>query len=131
MKFIFALIFALGFSTANADYNPFDVHNSKIVCTAKYSTLVLYKTGKHYEFNDENGEYVGVKAPFYLEVFRKGEYYPARVSAKGTVLTEDVYFEFTSEDKSVFFSIYLDEMETGKLVVKKGESTKKTDYVCY
>ncbi len=66
-----------------------------------------------------------VKERFVLEVFEGAEKTP-RLSVKGYVKTEDVMFEFKSDDKKVSAMIYLDELEESGLT----EGRKTTNFDC-
>jgi hypothetical protein len=59
----------------------------------------------------------GVEVPFHLEILPSGESVPT-LAVRGTVQTEDVMFTFKSQDESVTFGIYLDEMDQAYLSVR-------------
>lgn len=100
----------------------------KYVCT-KYDratdklenmTVVLQQTGAG-ELEE------GAPMEFYLEVY-EGLSYAPEYSAKGTVETEDVMFDFESKDGKITFHIYLDEMEESSLYIN---GMDLGDFVCY
>ncbi|MBX9767650.1 MAG: hypothetical protein K2X47_10300, partial [Bdellovibrionales bacterium] len=61
-----------------------------------------------------------------LEVYQ-GAKVVSELEVIGTVLTEDVSFEFTSVDKKVSFYIFLDEMNESGLKIS---GRKAGDYIC-
>ncbi|MES3036476.1 MAG: hypothetical protein V4736_01095 [Bdellovibrionota bacterium] len=69
----------------------------------------------------------GVKYKYTLALYRTNTYSPD-LEVKGTVETEDVMFDFTSNDKRVSFSIFMDEMDQSNLSIRGEESSQ---FVCY
>lgn len=64
-----------------------------------------------------SGEVVeGVPAPYSLELF-KGAKVSSLLEVDGVVNTEDVSFDFISNDKKVSFDIFLDEMNESSLTI--------------
>jgi hypothetical protein len=67
----------------------------------------------------------GQKFPYRLERFVGAEVM-ANLEVEGTVLTEDVSFEFTSKDKKLSFHVYMDEMNESGLTLEG----KTSSYIC-
>ena len=84
-------------------------------------TVVLVQAGQAVDKLDENGHYIAMEAPYLLEVYEGINFFPIH-SVRGTVISEDVNFHFTSEDGTIGFSMYLDEMEESGLSVNNQQS---------
>ena len=96
------------------------------------NTIVLSQTGEGKDKLNDQGEYIGYELPYSLELYEGLDVFP-EFSAKGLVLTEDVYFGFEGKDKKgqkVNFTIYLDEMEEAGLVRIADGNEVFSDYIC-
>ena len=134
MKIIILLILAsvIG-SVAYAGDDMFD----KYVCleydrkaeTLSTDHIVLMPLqGDAKESLDENGNYIGMEKKYLLDVYigRK-----LIATYRGKVLQEDVHFQFTSDDGTANFHIYLDELEeSGLTIVEDGKVILSSDYEC-
>ena len=92
-------------------------------------SVVLTPIGEATEKLNEDGEYEAMLIPYQIEVFDGLKYFPV-ISTKGTALTEDVWFDFTSNDNKVGFSMYLDELEESGLSLISDDSQINSDFVC-
>lgn len=81
-------------------------------------TVVLQQTGAG-EFKE------GIPMAFFLEIY-EGQYPVA--AYKGVAETEDVMFNFTSNDGKASFSMYLDEMNESSLTI---DGNDHGDFMCY
>ena len=89
-------------------------------------TLILEKIGAESDQLDENGNYEATKIPYKISFFEGIEAF-SEDEHSGIVLTEDVRFEFTSNDKKIKFLLYLDEWEKAYLTIK---GQKTSYFVC-
>lgn len=92
-------------------------------------TVVLTPRGEATEKLNDEGEYEAMQIPYSFELYEGIEFFP-EISAKGTVLTEDVYFSFTSNDEKVGFSMYLDELEESGLSLISDSGEENADFIC-
>lgn len=76
----------------------------------KQTTLVVMQTG-------EGTLIEGESMPFVLEMYKGANVIPD-LTVDGVVLTEDVMFNFESNDKTVQFHLYLDEMNESSLTIE-------------
>ena len=123
---IFLLVCLFSFNTFASDDGFFE----KIVCQ-QYDResdqfmgkmIILNRLGEGKLVEDEDG-YMITSIPYAITIRNSADYFDI-VELDGTVLTEDVHFFFASEDESVNFKIYLDEMEHSQLRVNgKKEGT--------
>ncbi len=89
-------------------------------------TVILEKIGIASDHLDDEGNYEATKIPYKLSFFKGIEPF-SESEHKGIVLTEDVWFEFTSKDKTITFTLYLDEWEEAYLTIK---GQKTSYFVC-
>lgn len=115
-----------------------DSYNDKFACmeydfqkgTPLTHTIVLeISNAKKGWTQTEDGEI----AKYRLTQYENLNVYPSTLSLKGTVLTEDVIFQFTSEDEKYIFNIYLDELDQSSLTVfdDNKKVTSRSSYFCY
>lgn len=92
-------------------------------------TVVLTPMGQATEKLNDEGEYEAMQIPYAFELYEGIDIFP-KVSAKGTVLTEDVWFSFTSHNQKVGFSMYLDELEESGLSLISDSGEEVAYFVC-
>ena len=100
----------------------------KFVCTEydRKTDKLMQKTVALYPL--EKGEIKEGTPMKYSFELHEGADVSATTEVNGTVLTEDVLFNFTSDDGKIEFHIYMDEMNEAGLTING-----KTDgsYICY
>lgn len=103
--------------------------NTKVVCReteGPRTTVVLTLLQKNPQLS--NGHLnEGQPYDYLLEVYASDVVSPD-ISAKGTVITEDVLFAFESKDKKINFSLYMDEMDQCSLQIP---GQKRINLICY
>ena len=121
---VLSLLIVTGFTVpAQADEN-------KLVCrelSGDPTTVVItLDPGQESKLSRGGSLKEGVKYDYTLEIYKKSQAY-RDVEAKGQVETEDVMFNFESNDKKITLSVYMDELDQTTLTVD-GNST---DMACF
>ncbi len=75
----------------------------------------------------------GAVSDFRLTQYENLKVYPHTLALNGQVLTKDVTFQFTSEDKFYQFNVYLDEQDQSILTTfgKNNKVISRDTYFCY
>ncbi len=131
MKFLVLLIAISGF--AHSAYaasermvcQEYDRESDKLL----NKTVVLTPTGPSKDKLDEKGEYIAVETPYLISIYEGSSTYTEQ-EFSGHVLSEDVNFNFESDDGKIVFYTYLDEPAESGLVIKDGGKEVSSDFVC-